>query len=136
MSVNRKLDVIRFDVFVHVEIAKKRAQDLYNHRPLDLVQIDLCIRNRKVLSCVILHMLMKHYTEEIAKNDTLLQAKDRDLNDVDFSFKRHFPMFKLLHDVYMSGVGLSEDQLDKLVQENSSESLRQLIEWHPKQLRG
>jgi hypothetical protein len=136
MSVNLKLDVIRFDVFVHVEIAKKRAQDLYDHRSLDLVQIDLDIRNRKVLSCVILHMLMRHYKEQIVKNDELLEVVNRDLNDVDFSFKRHFPMFKLIHDVYMSGVGLSEDQLDKLVQENSPDSLRQLIEWHPRKLRG
>lgn len=136
MSVNRKLNVIRFDVFKHVEIAKKRAQELIDLRDVVSFQGEIHIRNRKVLSCVLLHMLMQHYVEEIAKNDKLQADRTLSFNDIDFSFKSHFPMFKILHDLYMLGVGLSKEQLNQFVQENPLEQLRQLIEWYPKKLRG
>jgi hypothetical protein len=136
MSVNCKLNVIKFDVFEHAETATKRAQELIDSHIEHPFQGKINIRNRKVLSCVLLHLLMQHYVEEMVKNENLQTEKNPNWNAIDFSFKRHFPMFKLLHDVYMLGVGLSEDQLSQFVQMNPLESLRHLIEWYPKRLRG
>jgi hypothetical protein len=131
MNLNRRCDVQILPVFNFVEPVKTRASALVKAGPSDRSFVGrVCIRNRKILSAVLLHKLKEEYLRGMSEADA------GDITDVDHSFSSLYPLFSLLYDAYLLELGLPIERVVRFAQTYEHEKLRQLTMWYSKQLRG
>lgn len=135
MGLNGRCDVGILPVFNFVESVKIRASALVKAGPSNRVFAGrVCIRNRKILSAVLLHKLKEEYLRGMSEADAMVGA--RNITDADHSFRSLFPLFSLVYDVYFHELGLPIERVVRFAQTYEHERLRQLITWYPEQLRG
>jgi len=135
MTLNKGLDVQTLPVFNYAEPVRRRVADLIHSASLHKTfEGRICIRNRKILSAVVLHKLQQEYVRGMVEASKLVS--EGKITDADHSFQSLFPLYSLLYDIYLRELGLSVEKVIQFAKRYDQERIRKLIAWTPEQLRG
>ncbi|MEN9604719.1 MAG: hypothetical protein RJB39_404 [Candidatus Parcubacteria bacterium] len=127
MHLNRTEDVPGVDQFTLSEYIQQEAAKRDIGVSPSLLHAECDTQNPKVMSAIVLHVLMRHYKEQVGVNDSLAAQSGVSSNDINFSFKRELPMITLIYNLYISQLEFSEAELSGLAEGYTVEALREMV---------
>ena len=130
ITINNNYDLI-------LEIANSRDKNIEKTNSMLLDDVD--INNKKIISIILLKKLVEDYKYNLDKNMDLEKRRDNgedvSLNDIDYSFNREIANVKLIYDLYLTDIDLSDKDIEILSQKYPFEELRQKVDYEFDELR-
>ncbi len=98
-----------------------------------LLNDSIDINNKKLISIILLSKLVKHYADRVKKNIELEKRRDQgeniSLNDIDYSFNREISIAKLIYDLYLSDMGMTDKDISGLSDIYDYDVLRNKVDY-------